>query len=62
MKRLYRSNKNKVFLGVLGGVGEYFDIDPVLIRVLFILITVFSAGFPGLLVYLLAAAVMPIKR
>ena len=32
-RRLYRSNKNKVFFGVCGGVGEYFNIDPVLIRI-----------------------------
>lgn len=62
VKRLYRSNTNKIFLGVLGGVGEYFDIDPVLLRVIFILITVFSGVVPGVLVYLLAAAVMPVKK
>lgn len=62
MKKLYRSNTNKAFLGVLGGFGEYYDIDPVLLRVVFILISVFSGGVPGVLVYLLAAAIMPVKK
>ena len=62
IKKLYRSRTNKVFLGVLGGFGEYFDIDPVLLRVVFILITVFSGVLPGVFVYFLAAAVMPFKK
>ncbi len=60
--RLFRSSKNKVFLGVLGGLGEYMDADPVLLRVVFILITIFSGVLPGVLVYFLIAAVMPVKR
>lgn len=59
VKRLYRSDTNKVWLGVIGGFGEYFQIDPVLLRVVFILVTVFTGFFPGLIAYLLAAAVMP---
>jgi phage shock protein C len=61
-KKLYRSSTNKVFLGVLGGFGEYFNIDPVLLRVGFILITLFAHVFPGIIVYFLAAAVMPVKK
>ncbi len=62
MKRLYRTEKNKVFLGVMGGFGEYFDVDPVLLRVVFLLITIFTGFVPGLLAYILAAAVMPLKK
>lgn len=61
MKKLYRSNTNKAWLGVLGGLGEYLNIDPVLLRVAFILISVFTGFVPGLIAYLLAAMVMPTK-
>lgn len=61
MKKLYRSEKNKVWLGVLGGLGEYFNIDPVILRVGFVLIFVFTGFVPALIAYLLAAAIMPTK-
>lgn len=48
MKRLYRSSKNRILGGVLGGIGEYFQIDPTLIRLLFILILFFGAFFLSL--------------
>jgi phage shock protein C len=45
--------------GVCGGFGEYFDVDPTAIRVGYVLISIFSAAFPGILVYLLAWLIMP---
>ena len=51
MKRIYRSSKERVIAGVCGGMGEYFDKDPVLFRILFCLVTLF-AGF-GILAYLI---------
>ena len=60
-KTLTRSNTDKVWLGVCGGVGEYFNLDPAVVRVAWILIVVFTGFFPGLLAYLLAAFVMPQK-
>lgn len=62
IKRLYRSEANRVWLGVLGGIGEYFSVDPVLLRVVFILVTVFTGFVPGLVAYILAAVVMPLKK
>ncbi len=56
-KRMYLSNQNKVIAGVGGGLGEYFDIDPVLIRVAFVVLT-FLHGF-GLLAYIVAWIAMP---
>lgn len=56
-KRLYLSNQNKVIAGVGGGLGEYFDIDPVLIRIGFVVL-VFLHGF-GLLAYIVAWIAMP---
>ena len=60
-KRLYRSHNNKVLAGVCGGLGEYFDIDPVLIRLLYLFITVFTGLLPGLFFYILACAIVPLR-
>ncbi len=59
MKKLYRSNTNKIFAGIIGGIGEYFDVDPTLIRVLWLIFVVFTGVFPGLLVYIVAIYIIP---
>jgi len=48
-KNLYRSEKNKVIAGVCGGLAEYFDIDPTLVRLGWIAVTIFTGFFPGIL-------------
>lgn len=58
-KRLYRSKTDKVLAGVCGGVGEYFEVDPVLIRLLYLLATVFTGVVPGVVCYILAVAIIP---
>ena len=58
MKRLYLSDENRKIGGVCGGIGEYFEKDPTLIRILFILLILFSFGF-GILAYLLMWLVIP---
>jgi len=58
-KKIYRSQKNKVIGGVCGGIGEYFDIDPVLIRLIFIILF-FSFGI-GFLGYIIAWIIIPEK-
>ena len=56
-KRLYKSNKNKMLAGVCGGIAEYFNLDPTLIRLGWL---VFSAlGGSGILAYIIAAIVIP---
>ncbi len=60
-KRLYKSKDNKVIFGVLGGMGEYFEIDPTILRVFYILLAVFTACFPGIIAYIFMAFVMPQK-
>jgi len=50
--RLWRSSSDKVFAGVLGGLAEKFDVPATLLRVVFVTLTIFSAGFPGILIYL----------
>jgi len=56
--RLTRSDK-KVIAGVCAGIADYFGWDPALVRVLYVLISVFSAAFPGILVYIILWIVMP---
>lgn len=58
MKRLKKSPNRKVG-GVLGGLAEYLEIDPTIVRLAFILLAVFTAVFPCVLAYLVAAIVMP---
>lgn len=58
MKKLYRSEKDKKIAGVCGGLGEYFDIDPVIFRVIFVVLLL-PGGFPGLLPYLAFWFIMP---
>ena len=54
-----RSANNKVLGGVLGGVAEYFEMDATLIRICYAALTIFSAGFPGLLLYIIMLLLMP---
>ncbi|MCF0200782.1 MAG: PspC domain-containing protein [Bacteroidales bacterium] len=56
-KKLYRSLTDKKLCGVCGGLGEYFNIDPTLIRIAWALFAV--AGGTGLLAYLIAAIIIP---
>lgn len=59
-KRLYRSRTNVKISGVCGGIGEYFNIDSTLIRLLWILISLFSGVFLGAIVYAICVYVIPI--
>lgn len=56
-KRLYKSNKDIMLFGVCGGIAEYFDIDPTIVR-LIVAALVLGKG-SGLIIYLVAAIVMP---
>jgi len=58
-KRLYRSTENKVIWGIMGGIGEYFDMDPVIFRAGYVLISVFTAFFPGIIAYILLSLIIP---
>ena len=57
-KRLVRSKKNRIFLGVLGGIAEHLNVDPTLVRLIFIVLLVFNPVTMAL-VYFLAALVIP---
>jgi len=58
MKELYLS-KNKKISGVCSGIAEYFDLDPSLIRLAWIIVTVLTGVLPGIIAYILAAIVIP---
>jgi phage shock protein C len=59
-KKLYRSRQNRWIGGICGGIGEYFDVDPVLIRVAFLLVAIL--GWPLLiLLYLVMLIIVPIQ-
>ena len=60
-KTLYKSETNKVFFGVIGGVGEYYDTDPTVLRLAYILIAILTAFFPAVIGYLIAAIIVPRK-
>ncbi|AEG60915.1 PspC domain-containing protein [Desulforamulus ruminis] len=58
-KRLFRSRSQRMLAGVCGGIAEYLDMDPTVIRVLYIIASVLSAAFPGLLIYIILIFVIP---
>lgn len=58
MKKLYRSRTSRYLAGVCGGIGEYFGIDPNIIRIIAVLIALGSVG-TALLVYIVAALLLP---
>jgi phage shock protein PspC (stress-responsive transcriptional regulator) len=57
-QKLTRSS-DKVIAGVCGGLANYFGWDPAMVRILYLLISIFSAAFPGILVYIVLWIVMP---
>lgn len=57
-KRLLRSTTNRMICGVCGGIGEYFKIDPTIIRLIWVILSFCSVG-SGIIVYILAAVIMP---
>ena len=56
-KKLYRSEKDRMIGGVCGGLGEYFGIDPTIVRLLFVFFAL--AGGPGLIAYIIFLIVVP---
>ena len=56
-KKLYRSDSNRVICGVCGGIAEYFEVDPTLVRTVWAVVSAF--GGAGLVAYVAAAIIMP---
>lgn len=59
IKKLYRSSTNKVFAGICGGLAEYFNMDAALLRLIWLLVVIFTGIFPGLLAYIIAIFIVP---
>lgn len=57
MKKLYRSRRNRMISGVCGGLAEYFDLDPSLVRLGWIVFSAFAGS--GVLAYIIASLVIP---
>ena len=57
-KRLFRSRNDRMLCGVCGGIAEYFNIDPTLIRLLVAILCLFSC-FTGIIAYIIAAVIIP---
>ncbi|MBM3924972.1 MAG: PspC domain-containing protein [SAR202 cluster bacterium] len=58
-RRLHKSSTQKMLFGVLGGLAEYLGSDPTLVRVIFVLVMILTGFMPAVLVYLLAAILVP---
>ena len=59
VKRLYRSRKDRMLAGICGGIGNYFNTDPTVIRVLFVVAALILGG--GLLIYLILWLIIPLE-
>jgi phage shock protein C len=60
-KKLYRSRSNTMIAGVCGGLAEYFNLDPTVVRLLYVLLSLCTVAFPGLLLYIIAMFVVPLE-
>lgn len=57
-KKLLKSAVNRMICGVCGGIGEYFNVDPTVIRLIWVILSFFSVG-AGIVIYIIAAVIMP---
>lgn len=60
-KKLYRSRDQRVILGLCGGIAQYYDIDPNLVRLIAAVVTVLTGVFPGVIAYVLGALIVPLE-
>jgi phage shock protein PspC (stress-responsive transcriptional regulator) len=59
-RRLTRSSTNRMLAGVCGGLAQYLNMDPTLLRLLFVLLTFFTGFIPGFIIYIVMALVVPL--
>lgn len=62
MKKLYLSNTDKKIFGVCGGIGETYDIDPTIIRLTLVFLTIITAFVPLVVTYIVAGIIIPRKQ
>lgn len=58
-KRLTRSGSDKMVAGVLSGIGQYFKIAPNILRILYVILTIFTGFVPGIIIYIILVIIMP---
>lgn len=59
MKKLYRSEENKIFFGIVGGISEFAQVDATILRLIWLIVVIFTGIFPGVIAYLLALLIVP---
>ena len=59
---LHRSRNHKIIAGVCGGLADWLGWSPTMVRVIFVLVSILSAAFPGLIVYIVMWVLMPKAR
>jgi phage shock protein C len=62
MEKKLRRSKNQMISGVCAGIAEYFNVDPTIIRIAYVLLSVLSVGFPGIIVYIILMLIMPVEN
>ena len=60
-KKLYKKTSEKKICGVCAGLAEYLNMDVTVVRLLFVLLSLFTTGFPGILVYVIMALLCPMR-
>lgn len=61
MAKLHRSRRHKMLGGVCGGIADWLGWNPTAVRILYVLVSILSVGFPGILVYVILWLVMPLE-
>lgn len=59
MKKLYKSKNDRIISGVLGGLGEFYAVDPTLVRLGYIALVILTGIFPGIIAYIIASIIVP---
>lgn len=62
MKKKLTRSKNKIITGVCAGIADYFDLDPTIVRLGYVLLSIFTAVLPGVVFYIIASIVMPMEN
>ncbi len=58
-KKLYKSTNNKMLSGVCAGFADFIGIDPTIVRVIYALVSFFTGGFPGVIIYIMLTIIIP---
>ena len=59
MKKLFRSKNEKLISGVCGGIATYFNVDPTVVRFIWVVVSLISASIPGVLIYIIGTFIIP---